>query len=85
MKEDPFDLDRFAELMSEPWTCCRCQRTFTPLPDDPKSIPVAIQTEAVPAGKNWPGEFFQKKVGDICYDCMNPSAAGLRTNGETNA
>lgn len=70
MKDDPFDIDAFAEAMSQPWTCCRCKRTFNPLPDDPDSFPVGIETKYVPAGKNWPGEFLQKKVGDICGNCM---------------
>lgn len=77
--EDKFDLEKFAEDMSQPWECCRCKRTFNPTPDDGDSFPVAMEVKKVPAGKNWPGEFLQKKVGDICADCMRspkPAAGG---------
>lgn len=65
----PFDIDAFAEAMSQPWTCCRCRRTFTPTPDDADSVPVALETKYVP-DPNRKGEFIRKKVGDICGNCM---------------
>lgn len=65
IQPEPFDLDAFAKAMSQPWTCYLCRRVFTPQPDDPDSLPFAIQTQDIPAtGK-------KKKVGDVCVDCYN--------------
>lgn len=77
--EDKFNLDKFAEDMSQPWTCCRCKRTFTPQPDDPDSFPVGVMTKFVPSTVH-KGDFLEKKVGDICGNCMRspaPAQGGL--------
>lgn len=65
--QQEFSMEKFAEIMAEPWTCIRCGTVFTPEPDKPQTIPYGIQTKLV-AIKG--GDFRQVKEGDICQLCM---------------